>query len=146
MVLERPEDLSAEVVRRARLLRSPGRDEFSVELRHPEAGTVSVRVVREAQAVHVSLTCAHAGLRRELQAQLPELQSALREQGLQLGSFDTATPQQHQTFGGSGSGQAQQQQSAARQREAALFTHLAQPEETPDDNRPDGQVGLAVWA
>jgi hypothetical protein len=43
-------------------------------------------------------------------------------------------------------GQAQQQQSAARQREAALFTHLAQPEETPDDNRPDGQVGLAVWA
>ena len=144
MTLDQPQDLTSELVRRARLIRSPGRDEFTVDLRHPEAGAVSVRVVRQAETLHITLTCSHNGLRRELQAQMPALQEALRQQGLELGSFDTATPQQHQS-GTDGSGQPRQQ-SLPRQQEATTFNTYTPPTGGDDDTRPTGGGGLAVWA
>lgn len=149
VVLDRADQMPSEVVRRAQLLRTPGRDEFSVEVRHPEAGTINVRVVRDAEAVHVSLSCSHSGLRRELQAQLPALEAALREQGLQLGRFDTAPQQQHQTFQGGEYQQAQQQapQHAAGQRGATLYgAPSTAASETEEEPRPGGQSGLTVWA
>ncbi len=76
------------IVDRARLVRSPGQDSFTVSLQHPEAGEVAVRVVRTADTVQVLVGTQHEGLRRELQEQLPALREALGGHGLALESLD----------------------------------------------------------
>lgn len=81
-------DVRGLVVERARLIQVPGRDEFTIAVRHPEAGQVSIRIVREAESVQVLMQTGSEGLRRELQSHLPLLQDALEREGLTLGGFE----------------------------------------------------------
>lgn len=80
-----PHELGEMIVSRAKVLRGAGRDEFTARLELPSQGEVSVRVVREANTVSVLLQTSHDGLRRDLEAHLPQLREALADQGLALG-------------------------------------------------------------
>ena len=116
-------------------------------MRHPEAGQVSIRVTRQAEAVHVVLSTSHEGLRQQLQQELPRLQTALREHGLELGQFDLNQGQQQPNLAGGGAGQMAQQQS---QGQAAGDTSLATARQTPPTATEEPRQGtgreLAVWA
>lgn len=80
-------ELNTQLATRAKLVRTPGRDEFTVRLELPEVGQVSVRIVRDAGGVAVNLQTSSDSLRRALQSQMPNLESALRENGVQMSSF-----------------------------------------------------------
>ncbi len=138
-VVDHPRDLGDAVVRHARLMRTPSSDEFQIQVRHPEAGQVSLRIVRTAESVHLTVQTSHEGLRREVQAQLPQLEQALREHGLTLGGFDV------NSRGHEEAGRFLNQAPGGR-----TFSRPApapeEPVRTPDDAPRPAGTGLAVWA
>ncbi|MBI5833075.1 MAG: transglycosylase SLT domain-containing protein [Armatimonadetes bacterium] len=107
-------DMTAQLAGRAKLVRTPGHDEFTVRLELPEVGQVAVRIVRDGGGVSVNLQTGSDSLRRALQDQMPHLESALREQGVQMSSFsagDRGDQRQdaYQAWFGQQAGQGQQQ-------------------------------------
>ncbi|MCC7491359.1 MAG: transglycosylase SLT domain-containing protein [Fimbriimonadaceae bacterium] len=142
LVADNPREVTQQIAGQARLLRSPGSDQFTVEVRHPEAGQVAIRVLRDASGVHVTMQTSHEGLRREMQQQLPQLQEALREHGLALGSFDVGRRDQQQP-------QPQQQplpQYATARDDAAAADPDPQPVRLARTSTPTGGGTLAEWA
>ena len=130
------------VVRRAQVLQSPGRDEMRVAVRHPEAGDLTIQVVREQNAVQVVMQTSHDGLRRELQAQLGTLQAALEDQGLSLGGFELGS--QPQQDSGQPAGWQSQPRDALREASAA-DTDLSQTSSGPTRPQAD-PTAWTVWA
>ncbi|MBI2302305.1 MAG: flagellar hook-length control protein FliK, partial [Armatimonadetes bacterium] len=136
-----PTELRQVVVQHARLVQSPGHDEFTVAVKHPEAGDVSIRIVRDADGVQVSLQTGHAGLRRELQEQLPQLREALGQHGLSLDSFELGSQAQSGHDGSRG------QSHAAGRSGGALAPEAESPEAPVVEERPSrNERGLTVWA
>jgi flagellar hook-length control protein FliK len=140
-------ELVETVVQRARVLRTPGRDEFVVRLELPHSGEIQVSVVRQAESVSVVLHTPHEGLRRELQANLPSLERALGEHGLALTGCEVGSRQQP----GSSRDHAQHTGQPWRQGGRLAMGHEADPvpsqaeRATPASARADSS-GWARWA
>lgn len=83
--------LSAQVT----LMLTEGLQEARLQLNPPEMGPVTVHIAVDGQNAQVSMSAEQAGTRQALEAALPTLAGALREEGLTLtggGVFELANP------------------------------------------------------
>lgn len=88
---ELPAKLIDQVVSQVKLSQTDGRSDLTVRLNPPELGSLSVRIVQDAQGITSEIQASSNQVRNLLQAHMPALMSALSDAGLRVDAVNVTS-------------------------------------------------------